>query len=199
MTSRQPDPSGLPTSRQLARAAFGAAAIAGVVLITAVLPAEYGIDPTGVGAALGLTPMGEIKRQDAAMAEADAATAPRAAPNPVAPTAQVASGLRAETVRLILAPGAGTEVKATMRAGDEIDCSWTTDWTEIRFELHGEETGAVDGAYTSYQKGTSRGTSGTFRAPFDGTHGWYWRNRSAASVAIEVRAIGIYSDFSQLK
>lgn len=194
MTSPQPDPSGLPSSRQLARAAFGAAAIAGVVLITAVLPAEYGIDPTGVGAALGLTPMGEIKRQDATIADAGTATAPSATP-----TAKVASGIRAETVRLILAPGAGTEVKATMRAGDEFDYSWTTDGAEIRFELHGEETGAVDGAYTSYEKGTSGGGSGTFRAPFDGTHGWYWRNRSAAPVAIEVRAIGTYSDFSQLK
>jgi len=48
-----------------------------VLLLTTVLPAEYGIDPTGAGRVLGLTQMGEIKvrlaREAAADATADAA------------------------------------------------------------------------------------------------------------------------------
>lgn len=51
----------LPSSRQLLRSTAIAALIATGLLATTVLPAEYGIDPTGVGGALGLTPMGEIK------------------------------------------------------------------------------------------------------------------------------------------
>jgi hypothetical protein len=39
------------------------------------LPAEYGIDPTGLGAVLGLTEMGQIKQQLYAEAEADEAGA----------------------------------------------------------------------------------------------------------------------------
>ena len=38
-----------------------------------VLPAEYGIDPTGVGRALGLTQMGEIKVQLAEEAKIETA------------------------------------------------------------------------------------------------------------------------------
>ena len=38
-----------------------------------VLPAEYGIDPTGVGKLLRLTEMGQIKQQLAEEAAADAA------------------------------------------------------------------------------------------------------------------------------
>jgi hypothetical protein len=54
-----------------------AAVIASAILVTIVLPAEYGIDPTGVGRILGLTQMGEIKmelaREEAAHAAAEAA------------------------------------------------------------------------------------------------------------------------------
>jgi hypothetical protein len=45
------------------------------VLTVVYLPAEYGIDPTGFGAVLGLTEMGQIKQQLYAEAEADEAGA----------------------------------------------------------------------------------------------------------------------------
>lgn len=51
----------LPSTCQLFRSTAIAALVAALLLVTAVLPAEYGIDPLGVGRVLGLTPMGEIK------------------------------------------------------------------------------------------------------------------------------------------
>ena len=61
------------------RSVLIALAVALLLLFTVVLPAEYGIDPTGVGRVLGLTRMGEIKvrlaREAAADAAADAAEA----------------------------------------------------------------------------------------------------------------------------
>ena len=44
----------LPSTRKLLKSTALAAAVAGVILLTTVLPAEYGIDPTGVGKVLGL-------------------------------------------------------------------------------------------------------------------------------------------------
>ncbi len=72
----------LPSTRKLVRSTVIAAVSATAILVAVVLPAEYGIDPTGVGSALNLTEMGEIKTQLAAEAEADAArdAAARAAP-----------------------------------------------------------------------------------------------------------------------
>ncbi|MCD1645134.1 MULTISPECIES: hypothetical protein [Aurantimonas] len=72
----------LPSTGKLVRSTAIAAVTATAILIAVVLPAEYGIDPTGVGSALNLTEMGEIKTQLAAEAEADAArdAAARAAP-----------------------------------------------------------------------------------------------------------------------
>ncbi len=61
----------LPSAARLLRSTALAIVAAAAILMTAVLPAEYGIDPTGVGRILGLTEMGEIKTQLAEEAEAD--------------------------------------------------------------------------------------------------------------------------------
>ena len=61
----------LPSSAQLLRSTLIAAGVAAALLVTVVLPAEYNIDPTGAGRALGLTEMGEIKTQLAREAETD--------------------------------------------------------------------------------------------------------------------------------
>src|SRR5215207_6891378 len=103
----------LPTLRQLNRATAIAAGVAAVLLVLVVLPAEYGVDPTGAGRILGLTEMGEAKRAAAtsgAVIEdtgdilmADDSEAPPAAP---------AGPARNGEVQLTLQPGQGTEVKA---------------------------------------------------------------------------------------
>ena len=72
-------PPGQPLSaRKLLRSTIIALLVATMLLITVVLPAEYGIDPTGAGRVLGLTQMGEIKTRLAREAAADAAADARA-------------------------------------------------------------------------------------------------------------------------
>ena len=56
-----PNPADLPSSAKLIKSTIVAAVVAAFLLVIAILPAEYGIDPTGVGKVLGLTKMGEIK------------------------------------------------------------------------------------------------------------------------------------------
>ena len=77
------------TSGGLIRSTLLAAGAAGAILVLFWLPAEYGIDPTGVGGLTGLTEMGEIKQQLAAEAEADALAA--AAEPDAAPASAVAA------------------------------------------------------------------------------------------------------------
>lgn len=69
----KPDPSDLPSTRQLLKSTGIAVGVASALLVTAVLPAEYGVDPTRVGSLLGLTEMGRIKVQLAAEAKAEEA------------------------------------------------------------------------------------------------------------------------------
>lgn len=69
--SEIPSSAQLPSTAQLIRSTVLAFVIAMALLVTVVMPAEYGIDPTGAGRVLGLTQMGEIKEQLAHEAEAD--------------------------------------------------------------------------------------------------------------------------------
>lgn len=58
-----PQRADLPSAAQLKKSTMIAAAVAAGLLVTVILPADYAVDPTGIGRALGLTRMGEIKVQ----------------------------------------------------------------------------------------------------------------------------------------
>ena len=49
-------------SRKLRRSTFFTFCISVLLMVTVVMPAEYGIDLTGIGNALGLKQMGDIKQ-----------------------------------------------------------------------------------------------------------------------------------------
>lgn len=78
--AQKPDPSELPTTVRLLKSTGIAGTVAAALLVVAVLPAEYGIDPTGAGSLLGLTEMGRIKMQLAEEAKAEALASEQAAP-----------------------------------------------------------------------------------------------------------------------
>ncbi|WP_396215193.1 hypothetical protein [Gemmatimonas sp.] len=71
MTAPSQNPEG-PSLASLRRASLVAVVIAAVLVVTAVLPAEYGVDPTGIGRRIGLTQMGRLKQELAKEAIEDA-------------------------------------------------------------------------------------------------------------------------------
>ncbi|GAM66049.1 hypothetical protein JCM19232_1567 [Vibrio ishigakensis] len=79
--SDMPTRAQLPSNGQLIRSTLIALVSAALILVTVILPAEYAIDPTGVGRALGLTEMGEIKAQLEQEAKEDEARAQALASN----------------------------------------------------------------------------------------------------------------------
>src|SRR3546814_3887003 len=72
---------------------------------------------------------------------------------------------------LTLAPGKGAEIKAHMNQGDTFVFHWTAD-AAVAVDMHGERVDAAKDEYTSYwiEREQSE-ASGTFTAPFDGSHG----------------------------
>ncbi len=213
---QRPTQDELPSARTLLRSTAIALVAAGVILATIVLPAEYGIDPTGVGGLLGLTQMGEIKAQLAAEATADAedavpagptdpdtptsapasasASEPKPEPPPEPAAAESALPTRSDEFTIDLAPGQGTEIKLAMRKGDEAEFEWTAHGDLLNFDLHG----SGEGQKISYEKG--RGVpeaDGVLTAAFDGFHGWFWRNRTDAPVKLTVRTSGAYTEFKR--
>lgn len=191
----------LPSAGKLLRSTAGAALIGAALLITTVVPAEYGIDPTGIGRAFGLTQMGEIKR--ALSAEAAAAKAAPAAQKPQA-TAPGAPGketpsVQNHTTTVRLKPGQGAEIKLTMRKDAAVRYEWATQGGPVNYDTHGDPVNAPKGFYHGYSKGrNSGGDAGTLQAAFDGTHGWFWRNRSGAEVTITLKTSGDYAKIQRV-
>ena len=204
----------LPTSRQLLRSTIIAIISAIVLLFTVVLPADYGIDPTGVGRILGLTEMGEIKARlaqeaaadEAAMAQAQAAeaagtAAPTVAAPVVAPPVAAApaqdqapaaqtSAWRDEA-SYVLKPGEGIEIKMRMNAGDTARFSWSVQGGVVNFDTHGD----APGQSISYEKGRAvAADEGELKAAFTGSHGWFFRNRGKSDVTVTLRTGGEYQD-----
>jgi hypothetical protein len=96
---------------------------------------------------------------------------------------------RTETVTVTLAPGKGAEVQAELDAGQGMVFHWTSTG-DVAVDLHGERPGSKD-EYTSYDiEAGQRQGAGTFVAPFAGTHGWFWKNRSQQPVTVAVTITG---------
>ena len=203
--SDTPSRAELPSSKQLLRSTILAAIAALVLLVAVVLPAEYGIDPTGVGRVLRMTEMGGIKQQLAAEAAADAAATSAAqspatampvanvAPAPTQPTAPKMEW-RDETP-FTLTPGEGTEIKLKMTEGAKAQYAWVVEGGEVNFDTHGD----APGKSISYEKG--RGVSsdnGVLEAAFTGNHGWFWRNRGKSNVTVILRTRGDYTDIQKM-
>jgi hypothetical protein len=201
--SQMPSMSDLPTSRQLVTSTLFAIAGAAAILITVVLPSEYGIDPTGAGRMLGLTEMGEIKMQLAGEAAADraadsATTTPPAAAA-AAPSSLPAAAVRSDRKEVTLAPGEAAEIKVSAAKGASIAFEWAVSGGNVNFDTHGDPLVKKRGFYHGYGKGkASTGEKGTLVAAFDGTHGWYWRNRSGQTVTVTLQTNGDYSDIKRV-
>jgi hypothetical protein len=109
MQINPPDHIDPPSSARLRRSTFIAAGVALALLLTVVLPAEYGIDPTRIGGALGLAEMGEIKMQLAREAEAEAAAPLQLS---AADTARLVSiERRLDEIQALLAAGAAAAAR----------------------------------------------------------------------------------------
>lgn len=208
-----------PSARKLLRSTLIAFAVAFAILGVAVLPAEYGVDPTGVGRILGLTQMGEIKTRLAKEAAADAAADAQAAADEEAAatgdstrsaiadsSAQplVAASSRdpstTEETRVTLKPGESKEVKLVMRQGARANFSWTTESGVVNFSTHGDSANAPGGWFHEYGKGTgSRSDTGVLVAAFSGMHGWFWRNRTDQVVTVILRTSGDYQALKQMQ
>jgi guanyl-specific ribonuclease Sa len=198
-------PAELPSSQTLLRSTLIALAVAAALLVTIVLPAEYAIDPTGAGRVLGLTQMGEIKmslaREAAAAEAAEAAlraggTAPAEAAGPgtaaASDTTAVATA-RSDVTTITLRPNEGKEVKLEMQDGAAVRYNWSVEGGVVNYDTHGDPWNAPREFYHGYGKGTAvPGLEGELVAAFDGLHGWFWRNRTSATVTVTLRTEGAY-------
>ncbi|WP_374360254.1 transmembrane anchor protein [Pseudoduganella danionis] len=192
--------------KELLRGMLAAAGIAAVVLVVAVLPAEYGIDPTGAGKALGLTalhqeaaapamPAGGFGNTEAIATELSSVAA-KGEERALTITARQQAAYRSDTMEVVLPPGKGLEVKTHLRKGQALIYAWkTSNGEQVLQDFHGEPPNAGKNEFESFIKDKAASESrGVLIAPFTGEHGWYWKNKSAAPVTVILQASGFYTD-----
>ncbi|MDI3323900.1 hypothetical protein QKW35_05895 [Pontibacterium granulatum] len=185
---------GLPSKTSLFKATVGAALLGGALLITTVLPAEYGIDPTGLGKAMGLTALNSSANSipfspviSPAIAELN--------PQDSSPVRKRSETYQTKTFSLKLAPGQGTELKAIMEQGERFIFHWEVEGGVVNFDMHGEQPNAAKDEFTSYWVARNMPrSSGSFTAPFKGSHGWYWHNRTDNPVTVHLSMSGFFRD-----
>jgi hypothetical protein len=200
--SNIPKDTEVPSTAKLIKSTILAAVTAGVLLVTVVMPAEYGLDPTGVGNAIGLKRMGEIKVSLAEEAEEDAVmdkqevafVEAETPPEPVQETAVVET--QNHEMSVTLAPDEGTEIKVAMKKGAKVDYVWETNGGKANFDVHGDSK-ELKINYHNYSKGSDVKSEGTLVADFDGSHGWFWRNRTKEPLTITIKTNGEYSSIKR--
>jgi hypothetical protein len=168
-----------PSKAKLALATLAASVVAGLVLVTIVLPAEYDIDPLGTGRALGLAGLSG------------------GGGSPVIPVRE--DGLidqsgeyRIDRRTFELGPGEFVEFKYRLEAGQAMLYSWTASYW-VRSEMHSERDGAPAGTaefFEVVERGLQR--HGSYVAPFPGIHGWYWLNETEQPVTVTLDAAGFF-------
>jgi hypothetical protein len=201
-------PATVPVAKNLWLSVLGVAAVALLVLVTAVLPAEYGIDPTGIGRVLGLTQMRagatrtfEVRdvvggNESYRTVEIPAYGEPVPLPNPAVHQDQMDQAPRTQTFEITLDVDQETEVKAVLQAGKMILYSWQVDeGRQVYVDFHGHDPAAGEEYWVRYkEQQDGPGNNGSLVAPFAGEHGWYWLNYNDGPVVIRLTVTGYYDE-----
>lgn len=174
-----------PSRKRIAVATSLAVVIAASVLVAAVLPAEYGVDPLGTGRVLGLLNLYE--------ASADATASPPPG-NEATPPPRV---YHVESTAFTLRPSEAFEYKYRLEQGRGMVYAWRATGT-VKYEFHGDPDGP-GAAVLSYEKQDNDYAAGTFTAPATGIHGWYWENPGKEDVTITLNSAGFYSSGEELR
>jgi hypothetical protein len=187
-----------PSKAAIAKATGIALAVAIVILFTAVLPAEYGIDPLKTGKLLHLTDLAKAT-------ESKAEPKPAVGARPVAAPAGIYTAqpgtYKTDSEDLSLMPGEGVEIKYHMQKGAGMVYSWKAT-APVAFEFHGEPDNKPNKDYfESYELNNQAGSDhsdGSFTAPSTGIHGWFWENKGKKEVQIHLVTAGFYDNAKML-
>lgn len=98
-----------------------------------------------------------------------------------------------EDLITITVPARGSiEYKFHLMEGAYFEYAWDTNGVAIFYDFHGEPDGDTTGYFESFEKNMASQATGSLTAPFEGIHGWYWKNGTASPVNVVLMAKGDY-------
>jgi hypothetical protein len=193
---------------QLLKSLIIAILIGAVVLITAVLPAEYGLDPLGTGKLFGFSKLYQETKQiennktnsslNFKKIKMEKLGSPQSTPTPSEadnPPPEVQYTEREDTIEVMVPAKKGIEYKFKSLKYGSIKYEWATNKGIVYIDFHGEvkqEKPPENVFYESYTLAYSNNMAGTLTAPFEGKHGWYFRNDTNEDIVVSIRLNGQY-------
>lgn len=87
----------------------------------------------------------------------------------------------------------GVEYKFYLKQYEKLTYEWTAE-TPLYFDFHGEPLDYESTKYfESFTEATSSKMKGIMTVPFEGSHGWYWKNNSDKDVKVTLKTKGSYN------
>ena len=160
-----------PSNKSITLAIGGALTIGLLVLFAAILPAEFGIDPIGIGKLTGLTDLSRSEN----------------------PFEEQLEYHRSDYVEFELGPFQSVEYKYTMDLDAPLVFTWVAN-DEVYYDMHAEPAGLGEEFAESFEQGNDVSRTGSFHAPFTGIHGWFWENRGGRTINVKLYASGFFLD-----
>jgi hypothetical protein len=198
-----------PSARRLVKSVVIALLGAALILVLVVLPAEYGIDPTGVGGKLGLTALadsggtrtiqiadvvgGNEKYHEVKVPDVGK---PTPLPNPAVHQDEADVPPKTRTLTITLQPDQEKETKLRLQKAKAVVYSWSLDRGQIYVDFHGHDPalGNNDIWVRYKEQDAGKGNNGSLVAPFSGEHGWFWQNYNEFPVVITLTVTGYFDD-----
>lgn len=151
--------------------------LAVVVLLGAILPAEFGLDPTGLGQRMGLLKL----------------SAPLEQKNlPALAACEENAAIQEHSVQIMVPAGGGIEYKLHIEKGEVLEYSWLSEGGPLYYDFHGEPQDDTTGYFKSFKESTASKDSGSQVMPFLGSHGWYWKNETSSVIKVALKTKGVY-------
>ncbi len=97
-----------------------------------------------------------------------------------------------DSITITIPAKSGKEYKFYLMKNAVLEYTWKTDSEKLYFDFHGEPKGDTTGYFESFKENTDNQSSGSLTAPFEGTIGWYWENKSQMPVNVVLQTRGSY-------
>ncbi|BAV63336.1 hypothetical protein [Sphingobium cloacae] len=173
----------LPSRRGLLLTAGAAIAVGAAIVVLFVLPAETGIDPTGMGEATGLS---DMANPDAArFLERGVQRKGVFTPGEKMPSEAGAS----DYWTYDLQPYESIELKYVIDKDQPVSFEWTAS-TPVNYDMHAHPFDGGEELTESYSIAKADHLAGSYVAAFSGIHGWHWQNRGFETVHLKLKASG---------
>lgn len=181
------------SGKTLAIIAGGGLVAGALIVLGAIMPAEFNVDPLGLGK---LTGIGRLWAPEQNEIDPNSAAGPLARESETAP--------RTDVIEIPLtdflggAKGSELEYKVAMKAGATLIYEWEAvgakNANDIGFDFHGHTTPAPGEkmSVATYKQGRDLSQKGALSAPFDGIQGWQFSNFGEGPVVIRVKLTGFY-------